>query len=90
MLYNTNSYQFIGTKKSYDNLGSDIFVVLTQQYAISGCDITSYKVNVEKGRHFKFVGPPSSLTLIKMLGSDTIMTAEIAHTAKSICSNYDV
>lgn len=45
--------QIINISLIYDNLGSEIFDVVSGLHAITGRDTTSYKVNVEKLLVFK-------------------------------------
>ena len=48
-----DSNQFINIRMIYDNLGNEISDVVFEPHAITGCDITSEKFNVEKVLGFK-------------------------------------
>ena len=66
-----DSNQFINIKMIYKNLGSEIFDVIPELYAITGCATTSYKYNIEKFQFSKKIVkkkvPPVFSFLIKML-----------------------
>ena len=63
----------------YDSLESAISDVVLELQFITGCETTSYKLNVKKvhasKKHYK---DPSSLTLIKMLGLNISLTEKLS------------
>ena len=48
-----DSNQFINIRMIYGNLGNEVSDVVSELHAITGCDTTPYKFNVEKLLVFK-------------------------------------
>ena len=81
-----DSNQFINIKMIYKNLGSEIFDVIPELYAITGCATTSYKYNIEKFQFSKKIVkkkvPPVFSFLIKMLRLRITLTEKLSKRRK--------